>query len=524
MNKTLFTALFLAAIYIPANIAAATNPPQPTTLIAQEVDLTDGILTPQEVQKTAKNITVRVTTSNNSGSGVIIAQKDNNYLILTNAHVVRRATKIEIQAPDRRDVTSSVVAEGVDLTVVKFESNNKYPTAQLGEYSQNDDDFVFVGGFPDRVKINSPLWQWQLNPGLVNDREQGKFQTQTNQSFSNGYDLIYSNISYGGMSGGPVFDTAGNVIGIHGRAESTDLNSLGISIQTFTGLLDKLRVNPRLLKLVRTNPVDLNPQDSQNVIAAMQNIPQPQAEDNGERWLAYGNQLYRTRQFDLSILALDRAIAKGQKLEGNYGKALSLWSVEKYQLAENAISQSIAAIPPNQASKYYYIWRQKSFILQTSEKYNEALKAIDIAIKLGSNDLNLLNEKAGILNNQKQYSAAIALYNEIVSKQPGASAYNNRGIAKSDLGNKEAAIIDYNQAIALNPKSAEAYANRGNAKSDLGNKEAAIIDYNQAIALNPKYAKAYYNRGLVKYALGKNEAAIIDYDRAIALNPKGADA
>ncbi len=765
MNKTLFTALLLTTIYIPANISAVSSTSQPTTRIAQ-ADLTDATLTPQQVQQTAKNITVRVSTTNNGGSGVIIAQKGNNYLILTNAHVVRRATKIEIQAPDgqkyqatpidggfdskydlallqftsktkytlanlsnisgspltiertiysagfpfdskeiritsgqvsqlsdipfddgtqigyvtdkgkqgirqgmsggaifdaqgnllgintvgvapilpdytyndgskplaklkaqyaranwgipvynfltnvkadilygyanlpkverqvtptgylarlnikarqmtvriensggngsgvivakegnsyyvltakhvlqnpetnqkytnhqiitydqdRRSVTSSIVAEGVDLAVVKFESGNKYPVAQLGEYSQNNFDFVFVGGFPGREKINSPLWQWQLNPGIISDREQGKLQTQTNQSFSNGYDLIYSSISYGGMSGGPVFDTAGNVIGIHGRAESTDLNSLGISIQTFTGLLDKLRINSKFLKFVKTNPVELSPKDRDNVIAEMQNIFQPQIKDNGERWLAYASQLYRTGQFDKAASAFDRAIDRNQKLQGNYGKALSLRNINKYQLAESAISQAIIAIPPEQNSKYYYFWKYRSLILIALEKYDEALKAIDVAIRVGSNDLSLLNEKARLLGTQKQHSEAIAIYSAVINKQPEAFAYNNRGAAKLDLGNNQGAILDFDRAININPKFAGAYFNRGNAKSDLGNKQEAIIDFDRAIDINPKFADAYCKRGNAKYKLGDKQEAIIDYDRAIYLNPKYTEA
>jgi tetratricopeptide (TPR) repeat protein/S1-C subfamily serine protease len=480
----------------------------------------------------ARRMTVRIENSGGNGSGVIVARDGNTYYVLTAKHVLQNPEtnqkytnhQIITYDQDRQNVTSSIVTEGVDLAVVKFESNNKYPVAQLGEYSQNNSDIVFVGGFPGREKINSPLWQWQLNLGLVSERERGKLDTQNNQSFSKGYDLIYSSISYGGMSGGPVFDTAGNLIGIHGRSESSDLNSLGISIQTFTGLLDKLRVNSRLLKIVKTNPVDLNQQERTNVIATIQNIPQPQSDDNGERWLDYGNQLYRTRQFDKAVVAFDRAIYKNQRLQGNYGKALSLWNTEKYLLAENAISRSIAAIPPDRAAKYYYFWKYQSVIFRGLEKYDEAIKALDVAIALEQKDLTLINEKAAVLNQKKQYTAEIALYDKIINKQPQAYIYNNRGVAKFDLGNKQEAIVDYDRAITLNPKYSTAYMNRGNARSELGNKQEAIVDYDRAIAINPKFAKAYNNRGVAKSELGNKQEAIIDYNRAIAINSKFAEA
>jgi tetratricopeptide (TPR) repeat protein/S1-C subfamily serine protease len=480
----------------------------------------------------ARQMTVRIENSGGNGSGVIVAREGNIYYVLTAKHVLQnpdtnqKYTNHQIipYDQDRRNVNSSVVAEGVDLAVVQFESNNNYPVAQLGEYSQNDRDLVFVGGFPGREKINSPLWQWQLNPGFVIDREQGKLETQTKQSFSNGYDLIYSSISYGGMSGGPVFDTAGNVIGIHGREEDAKLNSLGISIQTFTGLVDKLRVNSRLLRIIKTNPVDLNPQDRNNVIAVMQDISQPQAGDNGERWLAYGNQLYRTRQLDKAIVAFDRAISKGELLSGSYGKSLSLTSIEKYQLAESSITQAIGIIPFNERRKYYHFWKYQSVIYEKLGKYDKALKSINVAIGLEFSDPTLLNQKALILEKKEQYLDAIMIFDEIIRRWPETYAYNNRGNAKSELGDNQGAIADFNQAIALNPKFSVTYNNRGNARSGLGDNQGAIADFNQAIALNSNLFIAYNNRGLNKVNSGDIESAIIDFSQAIKINPEYANA
>jgi tetratricopeptide (TPR) repeat protein/S1-C subfamily serine protease len=476
----------------------------------------------------ARQMTVRIEGGSENGSGVIVARQGKTYYVLTAKHVVADPqTNKQYPSPqiitydqDRRSATSTVVAEGVDLAVVRFESSNNYPVARLGEYSQNDGDLAFVGGFPGRLNINSPLWQWQLNPGYIQSKEQAKLDTQNNRSFADGYDLLYSSISYGGMSGGPVFDTAGNVIGIHGSAESANIHSLGISIQTFTGLAAKLQVTPNLLTIDRANPTDLKPGDRQNVLAAMQNIPQPQLADSGERWLAYANQLYRTAQPDRAIAAFDRAIAKNQALFGNYGKALSLSRIGKYQLAENAIDRAIAAIPANDLKIHYYFWGYQGRIAQYLEKYDKAIKSLDTAIQLEPNDLKWLSEKAKIFRIREQYNESIYIYNEIIQKRPEAYVYVNRGNAKSELGNKKEAIADYDRAIAINPKLAEAYNNRGNAKSELGNNQGAIIDYDRAIAINPKYAQAYSNRGNAKSELGNNQGAIIDCDRAIVIDPK----
>jgi tetratricopeptide (TPR) repeat protein/S1-C subfamily serine protease len=521
----------------------------------------------------ARQMTVRIEAGGANGSGVIIAKEGNSYYVLTAKHVVENPKtnkrlsnpKIITYDQDIHNLTSTVVATGADdLAVIKFSSNNNYPLAQLAEYNLNNDGLVFVGGFPARQNINSPLWQWQLNSGVASDRELGQLATQNNESFSNGYDLVYSSVSYGGMSGGPVFDADGNVIGIHGRAETTNKiilgKSLGISIQTFRGLADGLQVNSRLLSIAKNNSSSsLNKTDSKAVFTAMKNIASPQEGDSGERWLAYGNQLYRTFQYDKSVAAFDRAIIKGQVLTGNYGKALALWRAEKSDLAETAISKAIAAVPVKDRASYYYFWKYQHVILKGAKQYDRALTAIDTAIELQPNDLTLQNEKVEIFSDRQQYAAAIAIYDDLIRRnRTGAYIYQNRGILKSRSGDKKGAISDYNEAIKLNanyppvynsrglvkaelgdvrgaiedydraikidPEYIKAYINRGSTKSNSGNKPAAIADFNKAIEIDPKSATAYYNRGTIKLDLKDNQGAIADLDRAIQLNPKFAQA
>lgn len=132
--------------------------------------------------------------------------------------------------------------------------------------------------------------------------------------------------------------------------------------------------------------------------------------------------------------------------------------------------------------------------------------------------------QAGDRYDRGGYNEAIDNYDEAIRLNPNyAVAYNNRGLARSKMGDKQGAFDDYNRAIYLNPNSAETYYNRGSVRADLGDKQGAFKDYSQALSLEPNLVAAYNNRGNVRYELGDLRGAIEDYDRAISLNPNLAE-
>jgi tetratricopeptide (TPR) repeat protein len=93
------------------------------------------------------------------------------------------------------------------------------------------------------------------------------------------------------------------------------------------------------------------------------------------------------------------------------------------------------------------------------------------------------------------------------------------------------AIKDHNQAVALNPTSAEVYFNRAQANYDRGaldlveNKDgkawfdAAALDFEQAVAKDPKYSLAFDRLGLTYESNGQDDKAIQAYTHELAFDP-----
>ncbi|WP_201723750.1 tetratricopeptide repeat protein [Bradyrhizobium neotropicale] len=104
-----------------------------------------------------------------------------------------------------------------------------------------------------------------------------------------------------------------------------------------------------------------------------------------------------------------------------------------------------------------------------------------------------------------------------------AFAYEGRGRIALRHGDWRRAIVDFDEAIHLNPNRASFYRDRGLARRQNGELQLAIADFDEAIALNPKLAAPYHERGLALAASGDLDRAILSYTTAMRLASSDAE-
>lgn len=100
-------------------------------------------------------------------------------------------------------------------------------------------------------------------------------------------------------------------------------------------------------------------------------------------------------------------------------------------------------------------------------------------------------------------------------RQKLAVPFAEAGLAHHQTGNLDAAIAEYDKALARNPKFVDALMLRGDAYKARGEIDRAIADYSKVINVDARHAVALAARGTAFEAKGLAARAIDDYTRAI---------
>ena len=116
----------------------------------------------------------------------------------------------------------------------------------------------------------------------------------------------------------------------------------------------------------------------------------------------------------------------------------------------------------------------------------------------------------------------VLLYMNYLKNYPDSAlayGYYLRGILSEKKGNHQDCIDDATKALKNGLRNPEqAYLLKGNCLYAFNKIDSAIIDYSDAIKINPDFADAYYQRGLVFYDLERYEESFKDLEKSVQLD------
>jgi Flp pilus assembly protein TadD len=120
-----------------------------------------------------------------------------------------------------------------------------------------------------------------------------------------------------------------------------------------------------------------------------------------------------------------------------------------------------------------------------------------------------------LLRNQDS-SKAILEFDEALKMQPQlAEAHHAKGLALLAQGNPTAALLEFRRAIQLKSSLAEARLGLGLALGQSGEWEPAAAEFRAALRLQPAYAEAHKRLGITLRRLGDEKGALAEFEAAV---------
>lgn len=342
------------------------------------------------VNQIAKQITVRID-GQSTGTGVIVQRSASTYTVLTAEHVVATPDEYEIIAPEGKtyllDYKTVKKLPGVDLALLQFNSSQTYTIANLGNSDRLTEGIpVFVAGFPGQDSV--------IKASVYNFTS-GQLTARASQPTDKGYALVYTNRTLPGMSGGPVLDAQGQLIGIHGLADGQRLERQSETVFIKTGFNLGIPINTAL--------------------GLMTNTPLP------------------------------RAIPKSTSASDYFVQAESFARSGKRTEALTAANQAIRA-NANFAAAYVV----RGNVRLNQNDLQGAIADFNQAIRLDSTLVSAYMGRGLTATESGDRGAALADYSRAIDLSPSYGlAYYNRGVVYYNQGNKTAALEDLRKAAEL---------------------------------------------------------------------------
>ncbi|MCR5415060.1 MAG: trypsin-like peptidase domain-containing protein [Kiritimatiellae bacterium] len=165
-----------------------------------------------------------------SGSGVIITEDGE---LLTNHHVVDRASRIRCQLSDGEMYDATLIGKDKDLDVALLKlvapGGKKFPAAKLSSRKLDVGEVVLAMGAPWGLARSVSMGIISCNDRYLEDCGDYTLWYQTDAAISPG------------NSGGPLVDTNGEVVGLNTRGSTAGAQGFTIPSPIITDILPNLR-------------------------------------------------------------------------------------------------------------------------------------------------------------------------------------------------------------------------------------------------------------------------------------------
>ena len=182
----------------------------------------------QTINQIASQISVKISDGDFLGSGFVVQQVGKQYIVITNQHVLRAGkAPYKIATYDGKTYSAEIISDlsntdrEYDLAVLRFKADAIYPTAKIGNSIDLEvGEPIFAAGFPsDHLEQPTAtiFAQSNLNTSRGLTLELGRVAIILNQALKEGYQIGYTNNVKKGMSGGPLLNSQGEVVGVNGK-------------------------------------------------------------------------------------------------------------------------------------------------------------------------------------------------------------------------------------------------------------------------------------------------------------------
>lgn len=221
------------------------EPSAPSIPIADLVDQQDQlVMLYQEVNPGVVTIRVLSEEGTSLGSGFVIDKEGH---IVTNFHVVRDATELEIDFPSGFKTRGTILGTDLDsdIAVVKVDA----PDEELVPLKLGDSDSVKVGQIV--IAIGNPHgYKSTMTTGIISSlgrTMQSLHEAPGGGSFTAG-DIIQTDAAINpGNSGGPLLNLNGEVIGVNVAIETTNFDLIGQPVNSGIGFAVSVNIVKRVI-------------------------------------------------------------------------------------------------------------------------------------------------------------------------------------------------------------------------------------------------------------------------------------